>query len=209
MRHPAGGNARRCLLADIRRTFIEKSVERIFSRELLESLTAIEDAPWSEMPGGGKPLRAHRLGFLLKPYGIRSKTLRIGDRNGKGFSVEDFEDPFKRYLPAETDDPNGDTVTMPEGPGFEGVGIGNTASPCDRSNGNRDSECDRPQSPESHADADLSPCDRLDRPDAGVAPAQDPNRFAGMHWREQQAARLREIRERRDSKVDDDWAGDV
>ena len=108
------------LLADIKDAFAHASTDRIFSRDLLAALAMIEDAPWGEMPGrSGRPLSAHALGRLLRPYGIRSRDVRIPPTNGKGFLAEDFVDVWARYTSEATPPPeatpehrsNGDTVT--------------------------------------------------------------------------------------------------
>jgi hypothetical protein len=41
-----------------------------------------------------------RLAQLLRPYGVRSKDLRIGDGIAKGYERADFEDAWGRYVPA-------------------------------------------------------------------------------------------------------------
>ena len=35
----------------------------------------------------------------LRPYGMKPKTLRIGDERTKGYVLEEFEDVFRRYIP--------------------------------------------------------------------------------------------------------------
>ena len=39
------------------------------------------------------------LGRVLRPYGVRSKTIWIGNEAAKGYLMEDFEEAFKRYIP--------------------------------------------------------------------------------------------------------------
>jgi hypothetical protein len=84
------------LLADIRNAFGE--VDRMATKELLARLLADEEAPWGDL--AGKKLDARRLGKLLRPFGIRSTTIRLpDDSTPKGYRVEAFHDPWKRYLP--------------------------------------------------------------------------------------------------------------
>lgn len=53
-------------------------------------------------PGGtrGKPLDERGLAKRLKPYSIKSKVVRIGERTPRGYTAEDFNDAWHRYLPA-------------------------------------------------------------------------------------------------------------
>ena len=87
------------LLADIRKVFIERKVQRIFSNDLLNELNNNFDFRWGSH-NRGKPLTNQQLGQRLDGFGIRSKQIRIGSETGrKGFLVEQFEDSWKRYLP--------------------------------------------------------------------------------------------------------------
>jgi hypothetical protein len=84
------------LLSDIRTIY--DAHDKIFSHELVEKLIKIEDHPWGEWRRG-KPITQNGLARLLKPFGILSKTIRIGENNLKGYSLEQFVDAFNRYLP--------------------------------------------------------------------------------------------------------------
>ena len=35
----------------------------------------------------------------LRPYGIRPRSMRTGQRTGKGYAKEDFKEVFRRYIP--------------------------------------------------------------------------------------------------------------
>jgi len=84
------------LLADARHVFAERS--RLSSAELLEGLAALDEAPWADWYG--KQLTNRALAKLLKPYGIRSRTVRLDDGSTpKGFVRDQFEGAWKRYLP--------------------------------------------------------------------------------------------------------------
>jgi hypothetical protein len=85
------------LLRDIRT--ILGSNEKIFSKELVADLIAIEDHPWCDWRRG-KPITPNGLARLLKPFGILSKTIRIDDDTSKGYTGEQFVDTFNRYLPS-------------------------------------------------------------------------------------------------------------
>lgn len=67
------------------------------SETLVKHLCGLEERPWQEW-NHGKSLSANGLARLLRDFGIRPKTIRIGDHTAKGYRLEDFEDAFSRYL---------------------------------------------------------------------------------------------------------------
>lgn len=85
------------LLADSRRVFEARSVERIATSELIAELKADEEGPWLNERS---PLTAHRLARLLGPFEITSKQLRIGPTSLKGYERAAFVESWDRYLPA-------------------------------------------------------------------------------------------------------------
>ena len=85
---------RQILLEDIK-TIME---EKVSSKELVEKLTELEDHPWSDWRRG-KPITQNGLARLLKPFGVISNTIRIGDSTAKGYTLEQFVEVFERYLP--------------------------------------------------------------------------------------------------------------
>ena len=84
------------LLKDIQDIF--KSHQRIFSDDLVEALTDKKESPWCDW-NRGRGLTQNGLARLLKPFGIYSKTMRIGEGRRNGYSLDRFEDAFKRYIP--------------------------------------------------------------------------------------------------------------
>jgi hypothetical protein len=92
------------LLADIRRVFAEASVERIFSADLASALCSLADRPYS-YPDNLKPkgivVTAAWLGHRLQPYGVRPRTVRIGEDRAKGYELRQFEAAFKKHLNGE------------------------------------------------------------------------------------------------------------
>jgi len=86
------------LLKDIREIFDSHMGERIFSDELTEALVDKKESPWCDW-NRGKGLTQNGLARLLNPFSIFSKTIRINDKRRKGYSIECFEDAFKRYIP--------------------------------------------------------------------------------------------------------------
>lgn len=85
------------ILSDIQTVFNEKRAERIFSSDLIEALIDLEERPWSEWRRG-KPLTGAGLSRLLKPFRIKSQTIRIGNITQKGYYKKSFQDAFNRYL---------------------------------------------------------------------------------------------------------------
>lgn len=76
----------------------------ITTADLLAALVDREDGPWAEWWGPGVEDGktrgpAARVGRLLRPYGIKSKKIRTGDKTLQGFERTAFEDVFRRYLP--------------------------------------------------------------------------------------------------------------
>jgi Protein of unknown function (DUF3631) len=89
------------LLRDVRDVFNERETERMFSAELCKALGKREESAWSTFgerrrePG----LSPQDLARLLRPFGIRPKQLREGEKTGKGYTKESFKDTWRRYLP--------------------------------------------------------------------------------------------------------------
>jgi hypothetical protein len=89
------------LLRDIRTVFGDD--EYMFSADIIAELTTDPEARWADL--WGKPLDQHRLAKELKPYGVRSKTLRIKGAKAKGYRVDGDDglgQAWDRYLPAHT-----------------------------------------------------------------------------------------------------------
>jgi hypothetical protein len=92
------------LLADLRDVFAASDgalfghAEALFTSDILKALTALDEAPW----GGwnhGAGIGARDLANLLKPYGIKPKTVRIGADTAKGYRRADLADEWARYVP--------------------------------------------------------------------------------------------------------------
>ena len=62
------------------------------------ALNGFENRPWAEMRNG-KEITELWLAQQLRPYGIRPKTIWIGERAAKGYLQEDFKEVFPRYIP--------------------------------------------------------------------------------------------------------------
>lgn len=86
------------LLDDLRELFETREVDRLASSDIAETFGAMEERPWSEWRRG-KPITQRQLAKLLAPLGIAPRTIRTGDNTPKGYLLEQFTDPFSRYLP--------------------------------------------------------------------------------------------------------------
>ena len=82
------------LLADLRTVFGDH--EALSTEFILDGLCSLSEAPWSDIRG--KALDSRRLAHYLKPYGVSSKTVRIGSATPKGYTREDLHDPWARYV---------------------------------------------------------------------------------------------------------------
>jgi hypothetical protein len=79
------------LLSDIRRVF---DLEWLGAKALRERLIELEEAPWSEY-SSGRPISPKAIANLLKPYCIKSKKERDGNR----YYRADFKEAWEAYLP--------------------------------------------------------------------------------------------------------------
>ena len=89
------------LLASISDTFQKEGSHSMATKPLLEKLNDSEEATWGGWHAG-KGMSSRDLARLLKPFGIKSKDIRIpGIQNkvNKGFEAHQFKDAFSRYLP--------------------------------------------------------------------------------------------------------------
>jgi Protein of unknown function (DUF3631) len=88
------------LLADLQLIFGEQ--DALATVDLLTHLNNLEESPWGDLKG--KPMDARKLANFLKPYGIKSKTVRIGAATPRGYDRSDLWDAWSRYLPQEKAD---------------------------------------------------------------------------------------------------------
>ncbi|MGW7403416.1 DUF3631 domain-containing protein [Streptomyces sp. NPDC054833] len=92
------------LLTDLRdKVFC--GAERMPTAVILEVLHRIDDAPWTDMDGNGKPLNARMLSKMLGEYvtatnePIRPRSIRTAQGVPKGYYAEDLTDAWLRYCP--------------------------------------------------------------------------------------------------------------
>ncbi len=88
------------LLADLRAVFAGRP--HVSTSDLLDALNVLDESPWGDLRG--KPLDARGLSRRLSRYGVKPRTVRIGDTVAKGYAAEDLHDPWTRYLPPHARD---------------------------------------------------------------------------------------------------------
>jgi hypothetical protein len=118
---------------------------RLSTRALLNRLHELEERPWSAWGTAKKRMTDKALGDLLRPYGVRSGTVRIGSSTSKGYYLRSFEDAFTRYLTLAPPSRR-HTVTTPTSPGENESFASVTGAACDGSktagNGSKSAGCD-------------------------------------------------------------------
>jgi hypothetical protein len=158
------------LLADIRRLFAHAGGDRVTTRALIEGLAREEESPWAAWwdSRSGEPEKgaARKLASLLRPFEIRSRSIKLADRgSAKGFKLEWFQDSFERYLPRLEDEASASPVTS------------GTSAHGSRSDGFAD--------PSPGAGSDGSQIPANPRSYAGVTEVTDSNAANGFDPREQ------------------------
>jgi len=93
------------LLASIRAIFDQQASDKLTTKQIIEELIAMENGPWASMFEevlrlGRLQTAASRLARMLNDFKIRPRTIRMGNQTPKGFHRSDFEDVWRRYLPA-------------------------------------------------------------------------------------------------------------
>jgi hypothetical protein len=84
------------LLLDIRDAF--GGHETLFTKDLLAKINELEESPWGARRKG-EGLDARGLARMLRPFKIKSRTVRVGGETAKGYHVDQFEDAFARHVP--------------------------------------------------------------------------------------------------------------
>jgi Protein of unknown function (DUF3631) len=83
------------LLTDIKSVFGNR--DALATKVLLNELIHMDESIWADLKGN--PMTDRGMALRLRPYGIASKTVRVGEWHGKGYAKEDFYDAWQRYLP--------------------------------------------------------------------------------------------------------------
>jgi hypothetical protein len=94
---------------------------RLLTKQLLGELQNLEERPWAAWGRAKKLMTGTDLALLLRPYRIRSDTVRSKDamgnsERGKGYYLRSFKDAFSRYLPL-SEPSSRDGVTNPANAG--------------------------------------------------------------------------------------------
>jgi hypothetical protein len=105
------------LLGDLRTIFEGHDV--LSTDSILGALNGLEESPWGEI-ANGKPLNARGLARRLRPYGVSSKTFRIGTTTPKGYAAADFADAWERYVPSSRQK-SATSATVDASPSGQGV----------------------------------------------------------------------------------------
>jgi len=89
------------LLGDVRRVFTLSGASRIFSADLVNALCALPDRAYGQAwgrNGHARKLDETALGRALRPFGIRSSSMRVDGKRARGYALEDFGDAFANWL---------------------------------------------------------------------------------------------------------------
>ena len=95
------------LLEDMREIVAEKALggePTISSLALVTALVDMPERPWCEI-NHGKPLTQNGLARKLKPFGLKTKTLRGEGGQSKRYEISDLNDTFERYSPPSSSNP--------------------------------------------------------------------------------------------------------
>jgi 5S rRNA maturation endonuclease (ribonuclease M5) len=96
--------------------------DRITTARLAQELIDIPDSRWGTYGRNDKPITAAQVTRLLKPYGIKSESVRIpkeAETTHKGYLRAWFEDAFTRYLPPLTEAENPSDFSETRNPASE------------------------------------------------------------------------------------------
>jgi putative DNA primase/helicase len=93
------------LLADIQEVFEHKRMNKISTADLIAALCDDDEKVWATY-NRGKPVSPRQIAKRLGEFGIKSKNVRIGYDQAKGFEIEQFQEAFARYLSTLPENPS-------------------------------------------------------------------------------------------------------
>jgi hypothetical protein len=99
------------LLAHIQDAF--GAEQALPTEQLLQRLHERPESPWRDIRG--KPLDDRGLARRLKPFGIRSKVIRLAGRTPRGYQAEQFHEAWRRYLPQAQQAPQAQQLSICNG----------------------------------------------------------------------------------------------
>lgn len=85
------------LLNDLREIF--GTQEKLRSDNIVAALIELPDSPWGRFHADGKPLDFRDLARLLRQYDVRSRDIWVRGASAKGYTADDLQDAWERYLP--------------------------------------------------------------------------------------------------------------
>jgi putative DNA primase/helicase len=87
-------------LKDLRSLMLLKKVDRMLSRDIVSILNPMHSRPWEDLRRG-REINEYWLGHKMRELGIRSRSMRVGEANAKGYLLEDVEGAYRRYVNPE------------------------------------------------------------------------------------------------------------
>jgi hypothetical protein len=84
------------LLRDLQIVFSDRA--KMPTQDILAGLCGLPESRWQDFHGHGTAITDRDLSRLLRPYGIRSKDVWVGDRSAKGYTADDLRDAWERYV---------------------------------------------------------------------------------------------------------------
>jgi Protein of unknown function (DUF3631) len=103
------------LLRDLKAVFGD--ADKLATESVLKALQEIEESPWRDLKG--KLLDSRGLAKRLTQYGVKSRTVRIGNATPRGYERKDFLDAWARYLPSPATSATSSTVQHTPPPAAE------------------------------------------------------------------------------------------
>jgi putative DNA primase/helicase len=85
------------LLHDIRAIFAATNHDAIFTKMMIAHLVANGERPWAAYGRARQPITDRQVAKLLKPFGIISSTVRLGDATAKGYHRSAFAEAWGGY----------------------------------------------------------------------------------------------------------------
>lgn len=70
--------------------------DRMFSEDIVKALTDMADRPWPTF-SRGKPITQVQIGRMVRGFGIKSKNVRIKDKQAKGYEAAEIGTVLSRY----------------------------------------------------------------------------------------------------------------
>ncbi|GFO68690.1 hypothetical protein GMLC_22690 [Geomonas limicola] len=108
------------LLSDIAELFEERGTDRISTADLIRALCSDDEKPWATY-NRGQAISPRQVASRLKEYGITSRSIRIYNSTPKGYTVDQFQEAFSRYLPPPKEPQQAETMPQLVRTGDSGV----------------------------------------------------------------------------------------